>query len=226
MQKQKVRKMFFIDGFNLYHAIERAYQNDINFINTKWLDLEKLCSFFIDTNIEILAGIKYFTTLSWKSNSLAKQQIYISALLAHAHSIEMIYGKFKQKNRHCSNCNSSYIGHEEKLTDVNIAIYLLENALKNTFDEAVIVSADSDLIPAILAVKRNFPGKKVSVLPPFANMANDLKNNVDKKYKMTARQLFASQLPNVPPYIRPKEWDAANYTLDTQTDKWVFNPKQ
>ncbi|MBR2082614.1 MAG: NYN domain-containing protein [Elusimicrobiaceae bacterium] len=51
-------------------------------------------------------------------------------------------------------------GHEEKLTDVNIAIYLLEIALKNTVDEAVIVSADSDLIPAILAIKRNFPGKK------------------------------------------------------------------
>lgn len=220
--KPKSRKMFFIDGFNLYHAIERAHQKDIQFINAKWLNLEKLCSFFIDTNIETLAGIKYFTTLSWKSPSLIKQHTYISALLAHSHCIELIYGKFKQKTRHCPNCSTPYMGHEEKLTDVNIAIYLLENALKNTFDEAIIISADSDLIPAILAIKRNFPGKKVSVLPPFSNAANDLKNHADKKYKMTARHLLQSQLPDNAAFVRPAEWDASNYVFDSATGKWLF----
>lgn len=206
--QQKMRKMFFIDGFNLYHAIKRASVADPAFVNTKWLDLEKLCSFFIDTNIETLAGIKYFTTLSWKSSSLAKQKVYISALLANSHTVEMIYGNFKRKTRNCPNCKQPYEGHEEKLTDVNIAIHLLENALKNTFDEAIIVSADSDLIPAILAVKRNFPSKKVAILPPIFNSANDLKNNADKKYKMTRKQLFASQLPNDGPYKRPDDWKA------------------
>ena len=206
MKKQKLRKIFFVDGFNLYHAIERAALGDPEFINAKWLDLEKLCSFFVDTNIEELSGIKYFTTLSWKPTSLPKQQMYISALLAKSHCVEIVYGKFKKKTRNCPECKNSYIGHEEKLTDVNIAIYLLESALKNTFDEAVIVSADSDLLPAILAIKRNFPGKKVSVLPPFCHTANDLKNNADAKYKMTRKHLLSSQLPETQVNPRPTEW--------------------
>ena len=222
MNKKKIRKMFFIDGYNLYHAIERSSKQDISFLNAKWLDLEKLCSFFIDPNIEQLAGIKYFTTLSWKSDSLYRQQIYISALLAQSHQVDIIYGKFKAKERFCPFCQNSRLGHEEKLTDVNIAIYLLENALKNTYDEAVIVSADSDLIPSILAVKRNFPGKIVAVLPPFANSANDLKNNAHKKYKMTQRHLHNSQLPENGPYLRPKQWDSSHYQKNTETGIWEF----
>lgn len=219
----KTRKMFFIDGFNLYHSLEREVQKDISLINAKWLDLEKLCSFYIDKNIEELTGVKYFTTLSWKNSSLTRQKNYISALLANNPHLEIIYGKFKQKNRFCPNCSVPYSGHEEKLTDVNIAIYLLENALKNTFDEAVIVSADSDLIPAVLAIRRNYPGKIVSILPPMASCANDLKNHTHKKYKMRKANLLQSQLPDNQFFTRPAEWNCVNYHFNVQTQKWEYN---
>jgi len=50
-------------------------------------------------------------------------------------NIEVIYGKFKVKDKKCPLCEQDYKGHEEKLTDVNLAIWLFENALKNSFDE-------------------------------------------------------------------------------------------
>lgn len=222
MHKVKSRKMFFIDGFNLYHAIKRAAHKDITFINAKWLDLEKLCSFFIDPNIENLAGIKYFTTISWKESSIIRQRNYLSELQAHSHFVDIIYGKFKQKDRFCPSCHATSIGHEEKLTDVNISIYLLECAFQNSYDEAVIVSADSDLIPAIKAVQRNFPNKIISVLPPFANAADDLKTNAQKKYKMTQRHLKESQLPDTDFYPRPAEWTSTNYQKNPETGEWEF----
>jgi len=179
------------------------------FINCKWLDLEALCHRYIDVAHESYVGIKYFTALSWKSASLPKQQNYINALLAHSKNIEIIYGKFKAKTKNCPLCSRQYVGHEEKLTDVNLAISLFENAFKGTLDEAVIISADSDLIPSILAIKRLFPDKCIAVLPPYYNSANDLINNAHKKYKMKADALFNSILPNpVSVFSKPIEWNS------------------
>jgi uncharacterized LabA/DUF88 family protein len=136
----------------LYHSIKRAAKKNIRFIDCKWLNLETVCKHYINISGERLEGIKYFTSLSWKPTSLKKQKNYISALHACCSNIEVIYGKFKVKDKKCPPCKRDYKEHEEKLTDVNLAIWLFENALKNSFDEAVIVSADSDLIPPITAI--------------------------------------------------------------------------
>ena len=223
MATGKIRKMFFIDGFNLYHSIERIIKTDKQFIDCKWLDLEKICKRYIDVAYEEFAGIKYFTALSWKSTSLPKQKIYIDALLAHSSNIEIVYGKFKARTKKCPLCNQQYIGHEEKLTDVNLAIHLFENALKNTFDEAVIISADSDLIPPITAIKRLFAEKCIAILPPYNNSAQDLINNAHKKYKMKSDTLLNSQLPqSFSIFTKPPQWESKNYIFNKTTNKLEY----
>ncbi|MGH9629467.1 MAG: NYN domain-containing protein [Bryobacteraceae bacterium] len=42
----------------------------------------------------------------------------------------------------------------EKMTDVNIAVELLQDAFQGAFDTAILISADSDLIAPIAAVRR------------------------------------------------------------------------
>ena len=42
------------------------------------------------------------------------------------------------------------------MTDVNIAVELLQDAFQDAFDTAILISADSDLIAPIAAVKRSF----------------------------------------------------------------------
>ncbi len=79
----------------------------------------------------------------------------------------MIKGKFKQVEKQCrATCKQIYSTHEEKETDVNIALYLLNEAYKNTFDKALIISGDSDLLPAVKLVKTLFPNKIISVVVP------------------------------------------------------------
>lgn len=216
MTQIKQKKMFFIDGFNLYHSIKRASQTDPKFLDCKWLNIEALCNRYIDTGNESFAGIKYFTALSWKPTSLLKQQSYIGALEAHCTNIEIVYGKFKERDKRCPICNKVYLTHEEKLTDVNLAISVFENAYINTFDIAVIVSADSDLIPPIRTIKRTFISKKIAILPPYGNSAIDLLSNAHIKYKMKANALMQSQLPDsVGLYTRPPEWKNAVKTVAT-----------
>jgi uncharacterized LabA/DUF88 family protein len=52
------------------------------------------------------------------------------------------------------------------MTDVNIAVEVLQDAFQDTFDTALLISADSDLIAPLTAVKRLFPEKPVVVACP------------------------------------------------------------
>lgn len=44
-------------------------------------------------------------------------------------------GKFKEKDRSCNICSSMWNAHEEKETDVNIALYILDEAYQNHLTE-------------------------------------------------------------------------------------------
>jgi len=59
----------------------------------------------------------------------------------------------------CNNCKTYYTSHEEKQTDVNIGIYLIKEAFENSYDTAILVTNDTDLIPAIKMLKNRFPQK-------------------------------------------------------------------
>lgn len=58
------------------------------------------------------------------------------------------------------------MSHEEKMTDVNIATQLLEDAFQDRFDTALLVSGDSDLTPPIQRIRALFPAKRIIVAFP------------------------------------------------------------
>ena len=49
---------------------------------------------------------------------------------------------------------------EEKRTDVNIAVFMLDDAYRDMCDQFVIFSSDSDLVPAVNMVRLRFPKKE------------------------------------------------------------------
>jgi len=64
--------------------------------------------------------------------------------------------------------------HEEKETDVNFGIHLVDKAHKNQFDKALILTADTDLVPAIKLVRQTFPEKDVDAVIPELRFQNAL----------------------------------------------------
>lgn len=48
---------------------------------------------------------------------------------------------------------------EEKETDVNVAVHMVAGALKNRYDTALVVSGDTDMVPAMRMVRSE--GKRV-----------------------------------------------------------------
>ena len=119
---------------------------------------------------------------------------YVAAL--EAAGVITVMGKFKTKDKKCPMCSQKWIGHEEKESDVNVALYLLNLAYRNAYDHALLVSNDSDLAPAIRMVLSNFPHKKITtVVPPRYFQSNELLQASSGKAKILVEQLERSLFP-------------------------------
>lgn len=178
------RVSFFIDGFNVYHALNeiviapQAPNRKIRkYRKFLWLDYIAFARRFLRGQ-DTLADVFYFTAYAhWLINAPKRHGIYISAL--QDSGAKVVLGKFYKKDDFCRACNNRYVRHEEKQSDVNLAIHLLKEAVQDTYDQAWVVSADTDIIPAIKTVKSMYPLKRVGVIFPLKRTSYELKQSAD-----------------------------------------------
>jgi uncharacterized LabA/DUF88 family protein len=98
---------------------------------------------------------------------------------------------------------------EEKGSDVNLAAHLLNDGWKNLYDEAVVVSNDTDLVEPIRMVvtERNKP--VLVVCPGRYQMAADLRRVASFKAHVRNAHLTRAQLPSPIPgtaITKPATW--------------------
>jgi uncharacterized LabA/DUF88 family protein len=164
------RVIAYIDGFNLYHAIDVLKKPHL-----KWVDLHKLASSICGQD-ETLVSTYFFTAYpNWKPNAVIRHREYVKALM-HV-GVQCVIGHFKEKPQTCMSCGAKWVRHEEKETDVAIAVQIVADAFTDKFDRALIISADSDLAPPLRTVREHFPEKKLHVIAPPGRKghARDLK---------------------------------------------------
>ncbi len=188
------RSVIYIDGFNFYYGAIRG-------TSYKWLDLEKC--FKRLRPADHIQKIYYFTALVDKTKG-QRQKTYLRAL-ATTPSVQTILGKFKLKQVKCNVPHCSYEGSrifdmpEEKRTDVNIALQLLDDAYHDRTDQFIIVSGDSDLVPAVEMIKAQYPAKQVIVYVPSRNpvrgAAVELRSCADKNKTFPQTLLKVCQFP-------------------------------
>ncbi|MCL2441457.1 MAG: NYN domain-containing protein [Treponema sp.] len=93
--------------------------------------------------------------------------------------VKDILGKFTLRDRKCPKCLALFQSHEEKKTDINIAIILLADAVLDKFNTALILSGDSDLAPVAVKLHQLRPGKKLGIIVPQNQSAMNLKKHSD-----------------------------------------------
>ena len=149
----------YIDGFNLYHAIDELGDDSL-----KWLCLRRLSESIISER-ETLNSVTYFSAYAtWMTGALARHRAYVAALKQEG--VKFVPGTFKKKFLKCKKCGSQYQTHEEKETDVNIGIHLIRDTFENNFERAIVISADTDMRTAI-EMARNINGSKsIDVVTP------------------------------------------------------------
>jgi len=180
------RYCIYIDGFNVYYALQYP-----TYRKYKWLNYRKLAESVVGKNNRI-TGIFYFTAIvRWKPDNARRHKIYIRAL--RWAGVDTIQGRFLEKQVRCHKCNQFYKTHEEKRTDVNIALKIFCDAIDNLYDKALIVSADSNLMPSILAVRKYAPEKSIGIMFPIGRSNNDLIREADFRIKMSQQLLQSCQ---------------------------------
>lgn len=141
--------IFFVDGFNLYHAVDyyTLGADHFRYRKYKWLNLYKLASLYVG-RLDTLEKVILFTAFAtWDPGKVARHKLLIRA--NESVGVEVVYGEFKRKDKLCRLCKRRSPSFEEKQTDVNIALSLFRLAVTDQCDRAVIISGDTDLIPAI-----------------------------------------------------------------------------
>lgn len=197
----------YIDGFNLYNGLKDRYGRKY-----LWLDLEKLCASLLQDDQRLVA-VKYFTApVRNQTAALRRQQKYWSALECSCSTITVERGRFQEKSVRCRTCGGEWVSYEEKETDVAIAVALVEDAANRRFDTALIVSADSDLCPAVRAVRRLQNDARIVVAFPPKRRSEELRTVVDASFTIAERKLRYALLPDVVrseddrEYPRPYKW--------------------
>ena len=181
------RVISLVDGFNVYHSIRDTPQY-------KWLDYKKLSSCFIKADENII-DVYYFTSVViWAPAKAKRHEVYISALKKMG--IKVVRGRFKNKDVKCRSCNRWFGVPVEKQTDINIATKLFELAHKNVCEKIVLISGDTDLVPAIEMVNKNFPSLSIHCVFPKKRAPSLMKKACKNNYsRIKETHLKTSLLP-------------------------------
>ena len=75
---------------------------------------------------------------------------------------------------------------------MNLAVQLFQLAFEDRYDKAVIISGDSDLLPAVKAVQRIFPRKQVGLVVPIGRASETFRKQADFSYRMKESHLKIS----------------------------------
>ncbi|MCT1615722.1 NYN domain-containing protein [Kocuria marina] len=194
----KQRAGAYVDGFNLYYGSLKGHPD------RKWLDIFKLCSTFLPG--AELAHVVYCTARivdrSSTGDASTRQDHYLQALKAAPGEVEIIEGQFQVKNKTmyrsspatCGVCDPRFVEvvkTEEKGSDVNLAVRLVEDALTQRIEVALVISGDSDLQRAVDVARG--AGVRVIVVDPRNRPQSALR--ADERRRLRGGNLLNCQLP-------------------------------
>ena len=212
-----VRVAVYIDWFNFFHHMKKLYWKKYY-----WLDYKQLAKQFIWHN-EKIVKVEYFTAYFFPDKQWEKRhKTYVKAL--NNVWVQTIFWKYQEVTKKFVNNKNNiqsflyknlisklpksrqklfipykieYKNFEEKRTDVNVALHILEDWLLNVYDKAFVISWDSDISPSIKSVKKHTKWQSkefVLLLPPWAK-AHTMEKACDEIKNITEEDLKNSVLP-------------------------------
>ncbi|NJP30469.1 NYN domain-containing protein [Micromonospora thermarum] len=210
----------YIDGFNLYYGMKNKYGR-----RHMWLDVVELVRQLRPK--DTVTAVHYFSAIVKNEPVAAQNQTsYIDAMkvrngdLLHVH-----LGRFKERTiKDCRRCGKSYTcscgrqyrSYEEKGTDVALGAMIVADAALRIADTTLLVSADTDLAPALATVKAVNPDQRIYLaMPPGNTRASNHLTRVGNlgQFFIRERALRDAQLPNIVAdaatgqiYARPAKW--------------------
>lgn len=130
------RSIIIIDGSNFYHKLKELKIKPISSFDYSLFTQSIVKKTTITARYYCIGKIKAAQRNKKARRMMAKQQSLVTTLQKQGFIIQ--FGYLLKTD-----------GYHEKGVDVQMAVDLLKGAYRDTYDEAYLVSSDSDLIPAI-----------------------------------------------------------------------------
>jgi len=218
-----MRTNVYFDGFNFYYGCFKNHHDPSVAAarSYRWANLGRLAELLMpddDINRIHYCTSTVFNTPTDPTKSL-RQEVYLRALNS-LHNLTLHYGSLqpRQKKGLLLDGRGNSTGQivtvevrEEKGTDVNLATYLLMDAFLGDFEQALIVSNDSDLAEPIRIVRTRL-NLDVEVISPYPTVNNTLKKAATRHRVLDKTLLASSQFPIVlhdrkgRPIRKPASW--------------------
>lgn len=175
--------MNYIDANNFKNRVKDAigFRPDINF------DFEKFAHYIVGSDRQHICTT-YYTALPndyYRKFSPYIEEAALINKLVHLRNIRVETGFYDVENQ------------VEKGTDINLATDMLVGAYHNSYDIAIIVSADQDYKKVITTIRDM--GKIVELALPENAKAGELKKNTDHFIKLTNDELKSFWYPGTGP---------------------------
>ena len=244
-QVPTLRTRIYIDGYNLYYG--RLKHTEYRWLDLLKLFQTLLPTILHNTDdgpaqMALLEErpICYFTAqilevAARSDDSVSSQQNYHNALKAHCgNSIEFVTGYYavskarqalvdlEDEDRPPRLCErAKFWKLEEKQSDVNLALRMYDDAIHGEVDQIVLVTNDTDLVPALQMIKKRRPQIVCGLVVPTKKAAEgkpERRGNADLaeladwvRAHITDDELRSSQLPELVPgkrrsYYKPLSW--------------------
>ena len=193
------RVAVYIDGLNLYYGLK-----DKGWRRYYWLDVQRLSENLLRPRRQRLQFVRYFSAKLLPDYTpaarLERQDAYLQAL-STLPKVDIQYGLHIPQTITCRHCGATSRTYEEKMTDVNIAVALLEDAHDDLYDAAILISADSDLTRPIEIVRQKYADKRVIAAFPPKRHSQRLRNVANESFTLGRKRIAQSQLPD--PVAKP-----------------------
>lgn len=206
---EKVERLIvYIDGFNLYNGLHDAAGNRL-----LWLDIVKLARTLRPRSSVV--QVKYFTaTVLNEPDAQARQDRYLDALRSlYPGRLTVVMGQFQEKTRSCRTCGTTWVSYEEKQTDVNIAVHLVADVAASRADSFMLMTADTDIIPAVKMAWVASPRANIFAHFPPHRGSDAMRRLMPSSRRTTIVRVEQCLLPEVvespdgATYRRPEKWD-------------------
>ncbi len=218
--KPPKKVVFYFDGFNFYHGFKDYTLKKSEWKNYYWLDFVKFCSQFVfEHDNQKLHRVKYFTAPPNNVQKRSKQSALFSAnRILNGDLFEVINGHYSDKFIDCrASCKKQFKVQEEKCTDVNLALAMINDCIDGNVDVITLVTADRDQVSTIKYIKNKFPHIKLKVYFPPERKSNEIRQlmqtvvfmeNLEDKFKNAQMEsVITGEIDGKEKrYTRPVDW--------------------
>jgi uncharacterized LabA/DUF88 family protein len=185
----------YIDGFNLYHGVSKFSNQSL-----KWVSIPSLIRAIYNQDKNKNYKIKFFTSrpehIKYQGDDkLSRHDNYVA--LQTELGVQIINGNFARRNIKCKKCDnhglvcpkcneSKIYGHDEKQTDVNLAINILSDSFVHKPKEIIICSADTDFVPVIncLSIHKLVSTIRIAIPPNVKSVPQDIRIALGNFYNL------------------------------------------